>query len=153
MSQRKRIFGGTLTRDFARHYAEMAIVMLVGMAVLAVPAQLATDALLPGIDPDDPTLVLARMGLIMTLPMVPWMRWRGHGWRPCLEMSAAMIAPTIAVVLMLQLGIAEGLGLLMAIEHVAMFAAMFAVMVARPDEYSHRCPADRPRPALAGSQR
>jgi len=57
------------------------------------------------------------------------------GWRPCVEMAAAMIAPTIAVIVIGQLGAIEGLGLLMTIE----LAAMFAVMVARPGEYSHRC--------------
>ena len=98
MTQRFEFFRGALTRDFARHYAEMAIVMLVGMAVLAIPAQLVTDALLPGVDSDDPTLMLARMAVIMTLPMIPWMRWRGHGWQPCLEMATAMVVPAMAVI-------------------------------------------------------
>src|SRR4051794_24933147 len=111
MRQRNWSAGDALTREFARHYGEMAIVMLVGMAVLAIPAELATDALLPRVDSDDPSLMLARMGLIMTVPMVPWMRWRGHGWRPCLEMAAAMIVPTIAVLAMRQLEVVESLGL------------------------------------------
>ena len=153
MSKRIESLRGTLTRDLARHYAEMAIVMLVGMAVLAIPAQLVTDTLLPGVDPDDPTLMLARMGVIMTLPMVPWMRWRGHPWRPCLEMAAAMIGPTIAVVALQLGGIVTGIGVLMTIEHMAMFAAMFFVMALRPEEYSHRCRADRPGAALVASQR
>src|SRR5215218_2184796 len=102
-----------LTRSFARHYLEMVVVMFVGMALLALPAQWATDALWPGVDGDDTTLMLARMGATMTLPMIPWMRWRGHGWQPSLEMAAAMIVPAIGVV------------------------AMLAVMIARPDEYSH----------------
>jgi hypothetical protein len=114
----------------------MALVMLVGMAVLAVPAQLASDALLPGLD-DDTGLMLARMALIMTAPMIPWMLWRGHGLRPCLEMTAAMIVPAIGVIALLQAGLVEGVALLMTIEHVAMFAAMFALMYARPEEYSY----------------
>src|SRR4051812_30356623 len=69
-----------LTRAFARHYGEMVLVMLVGMAVLALPAGRATSALWPGVDPADTTLMLGRMGVTMALPMVPWMRWRGHGW-------------------------------------------------------------------------
>lgn len=126
-----------LTRAFARHYAEMVVVMLVGMGLLAMPAQWATDALWPDVDGDDTTLMLARMGVTMTLPMIPWMRWRGHGWRPTLEMAAAMIVPAIGVIALLEAGVMEGVGLLMTIEHVAMFAAMFVVMIARPDEYSH----------------
>ena len=86
-----------LTRSFARHYAEMVLVMLAGMAVLALPAQWATDALWPGVDGDDTTLMLGRMAVTMKVPMIPWMRWRGHGWRPSAEMAASMIVPAIGV--------------------------------------------------------
>ena len=127
-----------LTRDFARHYVEMVVVMLVGMGLLALPARWATDVILPAVDGDDPTLMLARMAATMTRPMIPWMRWRGHGWQPCLEMVAAMIVPAIGVIALLEVGAVETLWLVMTLEHVAMFAAMFAVMIARPDEYSHR---------------
>jgi len=126
-----------LTREFARHYVEMVVVMLVGMGVLALPARWVTDAVLPAVDGADPTLMLARMAATMTLPMVPWMRWRGHGWQPCLEMVGAMIVPAIGVIALLELGVLEAVWLLMTLEHVAMFIAMFIVMIARPDEYSH----------------
>jgi hypothetical protein len=43
-----------LTKQFALHYGEMVLVMLVGMAVLALPAIWATSVLLPGLDNDDP---------------------------------------------------------------------------------------------------
>lgn len=121
-----------LTRDFARQYVEMVVVMLAGMGLLALPAQWVTDAAWPGVDGDDPTLMLARMAVTMTLPMIPWMRWRGHGWRPCLEMTAAMIVPAIAVIALLEVGVVDAVWLSMTIEHVAMFAAMFIVMIARP---------------------
>jgi hypothetical protein len=111
--------------------------MLVGMGVLAIPARLASDALLPGVDADDPALMLARMGVTMTLPMIPWMRWRGHGWRASLEMTGAMAAPAVAAIALLEAALIEGAGLLMALEHVAMLIAMFLVMIARPAEYSH----------------
>ncbi|HYG95828.1 MAG TPA: hypothetical protein VD741_01855 [Solirubrobacterales bacterium] len=140
-----------VNRNFLRHYAEMVIVMLVGMGLLALPAQWATDALLPGVDGDDTTLMLARMAATMTLPMIPWMRWRGHGWRPCLEMAAAMLVPALGVIALFEAGAVEGVGLLMTIEHVAMFAAMFLVMVARPDEYSHSHRAPTPAGETAAS--
>ena len=124
-----------LSRAFAFHYAEMALVMLVGMALLAIPGRWASGALLPDVNGDDPALMLARMSLIMTAPMVPWMLWRGHGWRASIEMAAAMIAPAIAAVALLEAGLVEGVAVLMAVEHVAMFAAMFLAMVARPEEY------------------
>jgi hypothetical protein len=127
-----------LTRDFARHYVEMVVVMLVGMGVLALPARWATGAVWA--DVDDPTLMLARMAATMTLPMIPWMRWRGHGWQPCLEMAAAMIVPAIGVIALLEVGVVETVWLSMTVEHAAMFIAMFIVMIARPQEYSHaRC--------------
>jgi hypothetical protein len=129
-----------LTRHFARHYVEMVVVMLAGMGLLAVPARLVTNAVLPAISADDPTLMLARMAATMTLPMIPWMRWRGHGWQPCLEMAAAMIVPAMAVIALLEAGIVEVVWLLMTLEHVAMLGAMFAVMIVRPEEYSHPHP-------------
>jgi hypothetical protein len=126
-----------LTRTFARHYAEMVVVMFVGMGILALPAQWATDWLWPGVDSDDPTLMLARMAATMALPMIPWMRWRGHDWHPCLEMVVAMVIPGLAVIALLEGGIVEGIGMLMTIEHVVMLIAMLLVMLVRPNEYSH----------------
>src|SRR5919107_5188653 len=126
-----------LTRTFARHYVEMVVVMFVGMAVLAVPARMVTGAVWPDVDANDPTLMLARMGAIMTLPMIPWMLWRGHGWQLSLEMAGAMIVPAIGAIALLTAGVVESADALMGIEHVAMFIAMFVVMAARPDEYSH----------------
>jgi hypothetical protein len=58
-----------LTGAFARHYGEMVVVMLLGMGLLALPMRWATDALWPAVDPDDTTLMLARMAMAMTLPM------------------------------------------------------------------------------------
>ncbi len=136
-----------LTREFARHYGEMVVVMLVGMGLLAMPAHWATDALWPEVRGDDTTLMLARMGATMTLPMIPWMRWRGHGWQPSMEMAAAMIVPAIGVIALLEVGVLETVWLLMTLEHGAMFIAMFAVMIARPDEYSHE------RPSASGGTR
>lgn len=125
-----------VTREFVRHYAEMALVMLGGMAVLALPARWGVSQLQPGLE-DDPELMLARMGLIMALPMIPWMRWRGHDWQPCLEMCAAMLLPAAGVAALSLAGLVENVELLMTLEHVVMFAAMFAVMIARPQVYSH----------------
>ena len=54
-------------------------------------------------------------------------------------MAASMVLPTIGVVGLLIAELVEDIGVLMTIEHVAMFAGMFAVMAARPEEYSgHR---------------
>jgi len=129
--------GAVLTRHFARHYAEMVVVMLAGMGLLGVPARWATDGVWPGVDGDDPTLMLARMAATMTLPMIPWMRWRGHGGLPTLEMAGAMVVPAIGVIALLEAGVIETVWVAMTVEHVAMFIAMFVAMVAGPLEYSH----------------
>ena len=75
-----------LTKAFARHYLEMVVVMFVGMGLLALPARWAWAG--AGLDTADTAGMLIRMGVTMTLPMIPWMLWRGHGMRPTLEMSA-----------------------------------------------------------------
>ena len=129
----------TLNGRFWRHYAEMIAVMFAGMAVLGLPAGLALDAAGSGWDDlraDAPALMLTLMAATMTIPMVPWMRLRGHGWRAANEMALSMIVPTIGVIGLLAAGLVTGIGALLIIEHAAMFAGMFAVMAARPEEYS-----------------
>jgi hypothetical protein len=117
------------TRHFIRHYGEMVIAMLVGMAVLGAPAGLVVDY-------DVPAQMLAAMSVTMTVPMAGWMRYRGHGWQPIAEMSAAMIIPTLGVVGLLATDLLTDLGTLLAIEHVAMFAGMLVAMLLRRDEYT-----------------
>jgi hypothetical protein len=129
-----------LNRHFARHYLEMVVVMFIGMAVLGLPAGWGLSAIGSGwseLGDEAPALMLLLMTFTMTAPMVWWMRSRGHRWQPSLEMAASMIVPTFAVIGLLAAGIAEDTGTLLLIEHVAMLAGMFAVMLARPEEYSH----------------
>ena len=128
-----------LTRHFWRHYALMIAVMFAGMIVLALPAGWVLNAFGSSWNELSTSAMLALMGATMTLPMVPYMRRMGHGWRPTLEMAASMVVPTIAVVGLCATHVMTDSGSLLVIEHVAMFAGMWAVMVARPEEYSgHR---------------
>ena len=129
----------TINRRFARHYAEMVVVMFLGMAVLGIPLEWALGAAGSSwseLTDEAPAVMLLLMALTMTLPMVGWMRRMGHRWRPCLEMGASMIVPTLGVIGLMAAGMDDIRGLLL-IEHVAMLAGMFAVMLARPEEYSH----------------
>jgi hypothetical protein len=73
----------------------------------------------------------------MSVPMVAWLRWRGHRWEPTIEMAAAMIVPALAALALLAAELVTGAGALMTIEHTAMFSGMFLVMLARYDEYAH----------------
>lgn len=127
------------TRHFARHYLEMLVAMFVGMAVLWLPATLALSA--AGLSSselrdDAPALLLLVMAVTMTVPMVAWMRYRGHGWAASGEMAAAMLVPTLGVIALLWVGLVGGLGTLLGLEHVAMLLGMLMAMLLRRDEYS-----------------
>jgi hypothetical protein len=122
-----------MNKTVIRHYVEMLIAMFVGMGVLAgVPAA-------AGFEVDARELALLWMAFTMSVPMVAWMRYRGHGWAPSWEMTASMFIPSFAAIALLWMGVAEERETLMAIQHVAMFPAMLVAMLLRRDEYSgHR---------------
>jgi hypothetical protein len=113
----------------------MVVAMLAGMAVLGIVV--AALGALPG--SDRPLIEYAWMGAFMSVPMVAWMRRRGHAWADGAEMIAAMLVPTFALVLPVELGIAPpGLSAhaLMVLAHVAMIAGMAALMLYRWDRYA-----------------
>jgi hypothetical protein len=122
------------TKHFIRHYLEMVVAMFLGMAVLGLPVDRGLDAL--GADSD--AFMFLGMATTMTVPMVAWMMYRGHGWRANTEMSAAMFVPAFAIVGLLTTGVLSDIGVLMAAEHVVMLLAMAGVMLLRPAEYLHR---------------
>jgi hypothetical protein len=119
---------------FLRHYLEMVAAMLVGMVVLgaAVRGVLALAGL--RYPTASPTPVALEMAATMAAGMVAWMRHRGHRWAPTMEMTAAMVAPAVALVPLLWLGVITGDALLL-LEHLAMFPLMFLVMLRRRAEY------------------
>ncbi|MGJ6961654.1 hypothetical protein ACSDR0_07040 [Streptosporangium sp. G11] len=117
---------------FAWHYVEMVIAMFVGMIVLGT---LLSAAGLGFSHDRQPELAYLLMALTMSVGMAVWMRFRGHGWIPTLEMCAAMFVPVIPLFPLLWLGLIDG-GSLMVIAHVAMFPLMLAAMLRRRDEYA-----------------
>jgi hypothetical protein len=128
-----------LNRHFVRHYVEMLVAMLVGMVVLGAPASMALGALgmsSAELHKDAPALMLVGMAVTMTVPMVGWMRYRGHVWRASMEMSASMFVPTFGVIALLGGGLVGDLGTLLVIEHVAMLPSMLVAMLMRSEEYS-----------------
>ena len=150
-----RRFGMTVgNRHFVRHYLEMVAAMFLGMTLLGMPAGWALDALgtsTSELTDNAPALMLLGMMVTMTVPMVGWMRYRGHGRRANTEMAASMLLPTLAAIGLLAAGVLTDFGTLMAVEHVAMLLGMLAAMLLRPDEYAHdRAHSDaRPKPATA----
>jgi hypothetical protein len=113
---------------FTRHLLEMVVAMMLGMGVFGLALAVVGE-------PPGYANLLVRygvMGAFMAVPMVGWMRYRGHSWRDGGEMTAAMLAPVALV----ELGVAvPGLseGSLMMLSHVAMIAGM----VYRFDRYAH----------------
>ena len=126
-------------RQFARHYVEMLVAMVLGMVVIGTPAILALGAAgmsMSEIHDDFPALMLIAMAVAMTVPMIAWMRHRGHGWAASAEMAASMFIPAFATIALLWAGLVEDIGALMLIEHVTMLPSMFVAMLLRREEYS-----------------
>jgi hypothetical protein len=119
-----------MTRTFLRHYAEMVVAMLLGMGVFVTAL---------GVADVEPAIGLELIGMAasMTVPMVAWMRYRGHGWGASAEMSAAMIVPTAVALALLGVAVVEDDHALLMIQHVAMFPLMLVAMLLRRDEYAH----------------
>ena len=121
-------------KHFLRHYGEMVLAMFLGMAILGLPV----DRIMSSVGADSDAFMFLGMATTMTVPMVGWMIYRGHGWRANTEMSASMFVPAFAVIAALATGLLTDIGTLMIIEHVVMLLAMAGVMLLRPDEYIHQ---------------
>ena len=131
-------------RRFVRHFLEMVAAMFVGMAVLGglvslLCALTGHEDLLEHAGASAPI-----MATNMTVGMALWMRHRGHGWVPIVEMAGAMYVPLALLLVPFWIGALPG-GALLAGMHVLMFPAMWLVMTRRPDEYVHAHAAAGPR--------
>ena len=117
--------GGRGKLRFVGHFLEMQVAMMVGMGVggpLGIPHVANVE------------LRAALWMIAMIVPMVAWMRFRGMGWRPSAEMSAAMLVPTVAALPLLWIGLIPGAALI-GIEHMSMAPAMLAFMIYRRSDY------------------
>jgi hypothetical protein len=124
------------TRHFIRHYVEMVVAMFLGMAVLGLPAGWVLSAMGTSWSDLSTAPMLLLMATTMTVPMVGWMAYRGHGRRANTEMSASMFLPTFAVIGLLWAGLVTDVGVLLGVEHVAMLLSMLAAMLMRRAEYT-----------------
>ena len=127
------------TRSFIRHYLEMVVAMILGMVVLGIPAEGALQAAgtsVSALQDDTPALALLGMAVVMTVPMVGWMAYRGHGRGANTEMAAAMFIPTFGVIGLLTSGMVTDFMTLMSLEHAVMLPSMLVAMVLRLDEYT-----------------
>ena len=120
---------------FALHLAEMLVAMVAGMVVLGGALE-GVLALAGTSLSDAPTAASAAvMAVNMTVPMVWWMRYRGHPLRHSVEMAGSMVVPTAIIVALYWLGTIPSGGV-MAAQHVVMIPAMVGVMLWRYEHYS-----------------
>ncbi|TAK23099.1 MAG: hypothetical protein EPO26_09640 [Chloroflexota bacterium] len=112
-----------------RHYLEMVAAMAAGMVAYAV---LYGRGVISREITDEAVMIL-----FMSVPMIAFMRYRGHSWRSAAEMTASMTVPAMAVfVALAPLPDVPDRALAM-LTHVAMLLGMLALMLVRRVEYSH----------------
>ena len=120
---------------FALHLGEMLLVMLLGMLVLGGAAEGALRLNGASLSDTPAALHAAVMAAEMTVPMVLWMRHRGHPAQHNVEMAASMVAPTALVIALHWLSAIPS-GSVMLVQHAVMIPAMVAVMIWRYEHYS-----------------
>ncbi len=135
-------------RHFIQHLLEMTAAMFIGMGALAVPVRLLWEALGWDFMIEDLVARTLVMATNMTIGMAAWMLFRGHRWRPIIEMSLAMYLPFVVMYPFYFGGLAGTTGV-MVVGHVLMVPAMAVVMLFRLDEYTvdhsaHRRPVAEP---------
>jgi hypothetical protein len=113
----------------------MVAVMSIGMFALMGPMDWLFSAFGTSWSRLSPAIYTFAMAITMTVPMVAWMRLRGHAWRPNFEMAASMLLPTFVVMGVLWAGGGSS-DSLMVPEHVGMLSCMLVAMLLRRDEYS-----------------
>ena len=124
------------TGRFLLHLLEMLIAMQVGMGFFHLMLGLIRIYSSSRAFESGTTLHAITMTVFMTIPMVAWMIFRGHGWRHCIEMVVAMIAPVALIGLLCQLGVDESLPWLAGLSTPLMFLGMILAMVYRRDHYT-----------------
>jgi hypothetical protein len=130
---------GAANRYFLRHLVEMTLAMMLGMCVLGSAFRAIHTAVFGGDFADvwqqHVELAAFAMAFNMSLPMVAWMRYRGHSWDRAMEMAAAMFVPALPLLVLFWLGVVPS-GAVLPGQMVLMLPAMVLVMLYRLDEYS-----------------
>ncbi|MCW2134273.1 hypothetical protein [Arthrobacter sp. VKM Ac-2550] len=136
---------------FTRHYLEMVVAMILGMVILGPVWSLLTNAAGVSAVFDRPDVASLVMATNMTVAMGAWMKFRGHGWAPIIEMGAAMYLPFIVLFVPLWMGMIDG-HTVMAAGHLLMLPAMALAMLLRLDEYTQDHAHHRQHSAEQGHQ-
>jgi flagellar biosynthetic protein FliP len=120
---------------FVRHYLEMVVAMMVGMAVLGPLESVALNPVGWQSVRAVPELDALVMATNMTVAMVGWMRYRRHSWAAAGAMAVAMYLSFVVLFPLLWVGALSAGGML-AGGHVLMLLAMAGVMLLHRDEYA-----------------
>jgi hypothetical protein len=75
--------------------------------------------------------------LFLTVPVVAWMIFRGHGWRHSLEMVVAMLAPVAAITVVGEMAAYAYLPSLITAGYPAMSLGMLVYLLYRPYKQAH----------------
>ena len=118
---------------FLRHLGEMTHAMMVGMVASAAVFLSAVGMTVDEALRQHAVLFVLVQSCGMTVAMVAWMRRRGHPWRSCSEMAAAMVVPAIPLICLRLLDVISGpiCGLYCA----GTLMTMVVVMLSRRSEY------------------
>ena len=107
-SPRKVEIPGIVARTgyFIWHLLEMCLAMCIGGIPLIILFFVGAAKIgYPDLFQQSPELSVLVVGFILSLPMTAWMRFRGHEWRPTLEMASTTIILAILLVGLGWLGI------------------------------------------------
>ncbi len=119
---------------FGWHFVQMFIVMMLGMLPMGIVLAVLG---VRNLSQSQPAFFAVIMTVSMVLPMAAWMRFRmGHGWGRTVEMSLAMIAPTVVFVPLCLAGLLPDRAAVGA-SMTLMPLAMLADMGYRWPEYAH----------------
>jgi len=126
---------GRQTLRFLRHFGEMMLAMLLGMAAFDVVSGAILSPMGFAYLSSSPEVSALAMAVAMTVPMMAWMRIRKHPWRLNAEMAGAMIVPTVLLIGGSRLGLLPRTSLMLG-THLLMVPAMLSVMLARWRDYT-----------------
>ena len=124
---------------FLRHLLEMIVVMMLGMCVLGAAwgafHEIVFGSAFADAWRDYVGLAAFAMAFNMTVPMVLWMRYRGHSWERGGEMATAMNLPLLPLLLLYSLDLIPAPAVL-GLQMMLMIPAMVLAMLYRKEEYS-----------------
>ena len=124
---------------FLLHFMELQISMGVGALVCYLVVRLISGAASFSMAYQPGTFLFAVGDVFfLTVPVIVWMIFRGHGWRHSLGIVVAMIAPVAAIMVLGPLTAYDYLTWLLTAGYPAMSLGMLIYMLYRHDHFTRR---------------